>query len=272
MPEAPRSQDPRLVVELWEACQGGIPPVRFMALLTNGLTPETTADLPPDLVATFATRRADLGAALTADLGEPPDREHWRFLATTLAAAVAGPRDPDDLPSEAGDDPCLELWEYCELWLDPFEFAAFWRTGELSPYRPSLARSLLEAARTRARQAVEKNWREAVNRPPTDEEWAGMFNLEDHYLTFSNGALGDRDLYSCLVETLWETCPKTYCYDRFAGLLTDGLTPEAAAALPPDVARDIAEQREYLAQLMTDDRDSPPEPDDWLLLAETVFP
>ena len=176
MPEAPRSQAPRLVVELWEACQGGIPPVRFMALLTNGLTPETTPDLPPDLAATFTTRRAELAAALTADLGAPPDREAWLNLAATLAAAVAGPKSPDDLPSEAGEDPCLELWEHCELWLDPAEFAAFWQTGELSPYRPALARSLLGAARTRARQAIEEVYMETLNRPPTVAEWAGMFD------------------------------------------------------------------------------------------------
>ena len=90
--EVARDQYLSFVVNLWEACAAGIPGIRFMKLFVDGLTPENTADLPPELVEAFTTRRAEIAAALTDARGEPPTRPDWLTLAKLLAEAVAGPR------------------------------------------------------------------------------------------------------------------------------------------------------------------------------------
>ena len=80
------------MVEMWETCDGALPPQLFMKLLVQGLTPENIADLSPKLVEYFAAQRQAIETALTAERDEPPTYADWMALAKLLASEVVGPR------------------------------------------------------------------------------------------------------------------------------------------------------------------------------------
>ncbi len=255
--------------DLWRACAAEMPFARFALMLAKGLNPDPSENLTPELVKQISERRAELMDLITEARQAPPVPEDWWKLAVKSVLTAndetllgldptihhpAETEEPDDYYE--GDEPfnlVWNLWSDCEAYMDPFAFAHFWMTGEPPPSlgTPELATALV-ADRARTRQKIEEAYRKALNRPPTENEWADLADPNSHGFLFPDGTLLDENTLFLLIHELQRIGALNLATERLIDLLTDGPTPENSADLNPELADQIADLREGMTEWMAE--------------------
>jgi len=160
-----------------------------------------------------------------------------------------------------------QQWDNCEPLLNPAEFATLWLTGQLP--RPLRTRRWAEgvtASRNGTRAAIEQAWLKSLERPPTDAEWADLFDPAAQLFALPDGTQLRRTWAAAFFPDLAEACGGRLSRGELLQLALNWHAPESAAHLPPDLAKLFKQRLGDMVCHIANARNAPPAPEDWQAL------
>lgn len=170
----------------------------------------------------------------------------------------------DRAPRTEAAERLSQWWDNCEPLLNPAEFATLWLTGQLP--RPIRARRWAEgvvAVRNETRQAIEALYLKALNRPPTEAEWADLFDPAAQLFTLPDGTLLRRAAAAAFFPDLHKACDGQLTHRDLLRRATHWHTPESTANLAPELVERFKPRLGDMVIRIANARNTPPVPEDW---------
>jgi len=182
---------------------------------------------------------------------------------------LAPEHSADRSPRTEAADRLSQWWDNCEALLNPAEVATLWLTGQLP--RPLRTRRWAEgviAVRNETRAAIEQGYLKALDRPPTEAEWADLFDPADQLFTLPDGVVLRRAWAAAFFPDLHQACGGELSRRELLQLATAWHAPESTANLAPELAKRFKQRLGAMVCHIANARNTPPVPEDWSALYE----